>query len=425
MTVFDMHKSGSWNYRPVFFLCMVSFLLFIFWATQSEIDQFVRGQGRVITPGKNKNIQHLEGGILADILVKEGQIVKKGDVLFVLSNQSAESDLQETRIQVQSTQLRLARLEAELEQKDTVNFPEELAEKFPSLVINELALFKSRLSRRNEQIQALEEQANQKRLKLVELKTQYEDLDKELSIAQEQFRINQKLLQSGAVSETRYLDSKSKVSNFNTRLSSVRKKIPISEAELAETEANIQETFRKHETEVLDEISEVKVQIQQLEERIKSQLDKVQRTAILAPDDGEIVTIYYNTIGGTIRSGDVIAELAPSNKELIVEARISTADRGKLWEGLPANIKITAYDYSVYGSLEGRVEAISADSIMDEQGRSYYRVRISLKQQQISEGMPVRAGMQTEVNILTGKKKVLDIILNPLKRSLDNALGAT
>ena len=179
MTVFDMHKSGSWNYRPVFFLCMLSFLLFLFWATQSEIDQFVRGQGRVITPGKNKNIQHLEGGILADILVREGQIVKKGDVLFVLSNQSAESDLQETRIQVQSQQLRLARLEAELEKKDTVNFPEDLADKFPSLVINELALFKSRLSRRNEQIQALEEQANQKRLKLVELKTQYEDLDKE------------------------------------------------------------------------------------------------------------------------------------------------------------------------------------------------------------------------------------------------------
>ncbi|MAH05879.1 MAG: hypothetical protein CL561_10005 [Alphaproteobacteria bacterium] len=425
MTVFDMHKSGSWNYRPVFFLCMLSFLLFLIWATQSEVDQFVRGQGRVITPGKNKNIQHLEGGILADILIKEGQMVKKGDVLFILSNQSAESDLQETRIQIESQQLRLARLEAELLMKDTVNFPEDIAEKLPSLVVNELALFKSRLSRRNEQLQALEEQANQKRLKLVELKTQYEDLSKELSIAQEQFRINQKLLRSGAISETRYLDSKSKVSNFNTRLSSVRKKIPISEAELAETEANIQETIRKHETEVLDEISEVKVQIQQLEERIKSQLDKVQRTAILAPDEGEIVTIYYNTIGGTIRSGDVIAELAPSDKELIVEARISTADRGKLWEGLPANIKITAYDYSVYGSLEGRIESISADTILDEQGRNYYRVRISLKQQQIGEGMPVRAGMQTEVNILTGKKKVLDIILNPLKRSMDNALGAT
>ena len=179
MTVFDMHKSGSWNYRPVFFLCMLSFLLFLIWATQSEVDQFVRGQGRVITPGKNKNIQHLEGGILADILIKEGQIVKKGDVLFILSNQSAESDLQETRIQIESQQLRLARLEAELLMKDTVNFPEDIAEKLPSLVVNELALFKSRLSRRNEQLQALEEQANQKRLKLVELKTQYEDLSKE------------------------------------------------------------------------------------------------------------------------------------------------------------------------------------------------------------------------------------------------------
>lgn len=295
----------------------------------------------------------------------------------------------------------------------------------PSLVVNETALFRSRVNRRNEEIQALEEKANQKRLKLVELKTQFDDLSKELNIAQEQFRINQRLLKSGAVSETRYLDSKSKVSNFNTRLSLVRKKIPITEAELKEFEANIQEAHGKHESEVLDEISKVKIEIGQLEERIKMQVDKVQRTAILSPDDGEIVTIHYNTIGGTIRSGDVIAELAPANKELIVEARISTADRGKLWVGLPANIKITAYDYAIYGSLEGRVEAISADSLLDENGRSYYRVRISLKEQQIREGLPIRAGMQTEVNVLTGKKKVMDIILNPLKRSFDNALGAT
>lgn len=425
MSVFDMHKSGSWNYRPVFFLAMVSFLFFLYWASQSEIDQFVRGQGRVITPGKNKNIQHLEGGILADILVREGQQVKTGDVLFILSNQSAESDLQETRVQINALTLRLARLDAEKEREETVNFPKEIADTVPSLVINELALFKSRTNQRDDQIQALEEKANQKRLKLVELKTQFEDLSKELGIAQEQFRINQRLLKSGAVSETRYLDSKSKVSNFNTRLSLVRKKIPITEAELAENEANIQEALRKHESEVLDEISNVKVEMQQLDERIKMHFDKVNRTAILSPDDGEIVTIYYNTIGGTIRSGDVIAELAPSDKELIVEARISTSDRGKLWVGLPANIKITAYDYSIYGSLEGRVEAISADSLLDEQGRSYYRVRISLKQQQIREGLPIRAGMQTEVNVLTGKKKVMDIILNPLKRSFDNALGAT
>ena len=424
MTVFDMHKSGSWNYRPVFFLAMISFMLFLFWASQSEVDQFVRGQGRVITPGKNKNIQHLEGGILADILVKEGQQVKAGDALFILSNQSAESDLQETRVQINALELRLARLEAEQKKAETVNFPQEMADKMPSLVVNELALFRSRVSSRKEEIQALEEKANQKRLKLVELKTQFEDLSKELNIAQEQFRINQKLLRSGAVSETRYLDSKSKVSNFNTRLSLVRKKIPITEAELKEFEANIQEALGNQESEVLDEISKVKIEIGQLEERIKTQLDKVQRTSILSPDDGEIVTVHYNTIGGTIRSGDVIAELAPANKELIVEARISTSDRGKLWVGLPANIKITAYDYAIYGSLEGRVEAISADSLLDENGRSYYRVRISLKQQQIREGLPIRAGMQTEVNVLTGKKKVMDIILNPLKRSFDNALGA-
>jgi|TARA_R110002126_G_scaffold13118_3_gene56845 HlyD family secretion protein/adhesin transport system membrane fusion protein len=425
MSVFDMHKSGSWNYRPVFFLAMLSFILCLVWASQSEIDQYVRGQGRVITPGKNKNIQHLEGGILADILVHEGQDVKKGDVLFVVSNITAESELKESRVHIDALQLRLARLAAELKMEDTVNFPKEIADKVPSLVINELALFQSRLDRRQEQIQGLEEKSNQKRLRLVELKTQFQDLSKELHITQEQFRINQRLLKSGAISETRYLDSKSKVSNFNTRLSSVRKKIPIIDAELSEFEANIQEALSKHESEVLDEISTVKVEIQQLQERMKLYLDKVQRTAILAPDDGEIVTVYYNTIGGTIRSGDVIAELAPANKELIVEAKISTSDRGKLWVGLPANIKITAYDYSIYGSVEGRVEAISADSLVDENGRNYYRVRISLKEQQLRVDMPIRAGMQTEVNVLTGKKKVMDIILNPLKRSFDTALGAT
>tara|TARA_R110002124_G_scaffold64985_2_gene178014 strand:+ start:845819 stop:847096 length:1278 start_codon:yes stop_codon:yes gene_type:complete len=425
MSVFDLHKSASWNYRPVFFLAMLSFILFLVWASQSEVDQYVRGQGRVITPGKNKNIQHYEGGILTDILVREGQHVSSGDVLFMVTNQSAESDLEETYVRINALQLRMARLNAERMAQDTINFPGDIAKKMPSLVTNEMALFQSNKRQRGDQINGLEEKANQKKLKLIDLKTQYEDLTKEMNIAQKQFRINQRLLKSGAVSETRYLDSKSKVSNFNTRLSSIRQKIPITEAELKEFEANIQETMRKNEGEVLDEISNVKVEIQQLEERIKTQFDKVKRTAILSPDDGEIVTVYYNTIGGTIRSGDVIAELAPTDKELIVEARISTSDRGKLWVGLAANIKITAYDYSIYGSLEGRVEAISADSLLDENGRSYYRVRISLSQQQIRENMPIRAGMQTEVNILTGKKRVMDIILNPLKRNFDNALGAT
>ena len=346
--------------------------------------------------------------------MREGQHVSSGDVLFMVTNQSAESDLEETYVRINALQLRMARLNAERMAQDTINFPGDIAKKMPSLVTNEMALFQSNKRQRGDQINGLEEKANQKKLKLIDLKTQYEDLTKEMNIAQKQFRINQRLLKSGAVSETRYLDSKSKVSNFNTRLSSIRQKIPITEAELKENEG-----------EVLDEISNVKVEIQQLEERIKTQFDKVKRTAILSPDDGEIVTVYYNTIGGTIRSGDVIAELAPTDKELIVEARISTSDRGKLWVGLAANIKITAYDYSIYGSLEGRVEAISADSLLDENGRSYYRVRISLSQQQIRENMPIRAGMQTEVNILTGKKRVMDIILNPLKRNFDNALGAT
>jgi adhesin transport system membrane fusion protein len=425
MSVFELHKAGSWNYRPVFFLAMLSFILFLVWASQSEVDQYVRGQGRVMTPGNNKNIQHYEGGILTDILVREGQHVSRGDVLFMVTNQSAESDLEETYVRINALQLRMARLNAERMLKDTISFPGDIAQKMPSLVTNELALFQSNKRQRGDQINGLEEKANQKKLKLIDLQTQFEDLTKEMNIAQKQFRINQRLLKSGAVSETRYLDSKSKVSNFNTRLSSIRQKIPITEAELKEFEANIQETMRKNEGEVLDEISNVKVEIQQLEERIKTQFDKVKRTAILSPDDGEIVTVYYNTIGGTIRSGDVIAELAPSDKELIVEARISTSDRGKLWVGLAANIKITAYDYSIYGSLEGRVEAISGDSLLDENGRSYYRVRISLSEQQIRENMPIRAGMQTEVNVLTGKKKVMDIILNPLKRNFDNALGAT
>jgi multidrug efflux pump subunit AcrA (membrane-fusion protein) len=139
MSVFELHKAGSWNYRPVFFLAMLSFILFLVWASQSEVDQYVRGQGRVITPGKNKNIQHYEGGILTDILVREGQHVSQGDVLFMVTNQSAESDLEETYVRINALQLRMARLNAERLAKETVNFPGDIAQKMPSLVTNELA----------------------------------------------------------------------------------------------------------------------------------------------------------------------------------------------------------------------------------------------------------------------------------------------
>ncbi len=419
----DGYDAQDWNYRPLLYAVILLILTFLLWSGLSEIDQQVRASGRIVPSGAAKLVQHLEGGIVDKILVSEGQRVQKGDPLFQIRNQGASSELEGGRIALQALDIRARRLEAERSgQKEFALNPEDRAGALEEIARNEERLFESRTQAFEEKLGVYKERENQKTLKLEELGGQLENLRAERTIAQDQLNINEKLKRSGAVSESRYLEAKSRVSDFNTRIGSIEKLIPITKAELEEIRNQTAELNERLTTEILDELGKVELDRQKLQEKLKADIDQVQRADLYAPVTGLVNKIHVNTVGGVVAPGAILAEIIPLEDNLIVEARMQTKDRGLVWNGLPASVKITAYDSAVYGTLKGSITEISADSLRDDTGAVFYRVKITLDPESVKGFEPIYPGMSVEANILSGKISVLRAIFKPLLRLQQNAL---
>ncbi len=413
---------GQWSYRTVLYTGVICVVVFFAWASLTTIDERVRASGRVIPAGDSKIIQHLEGGIINEILVTEGQTVDQGDVLFYIKNQRAESEEQELRIELNALRVKKLRLEAELDDKNELEFSEDLEDDYADIIRSENMIFLSKRSEFNQSMQGLEQQLRQKVLKLDELNATTANLTKELAVAKEQLDIKLRLRKKGAVSRTQYLDSLSEVRNFETKLEQAEKEIPITKSELSELTNVMEETRQKYFTENGEELNKVKVEIKKLAERLESYQDEVDRTAITSPVNGIVNDIAINTIGGIIQPGGKLAEIIPINEQLIVEGRISTNDRGKIWPGLPVVAVITAYDYTLYGGIEGELTYISANSFIDNQNQEYYQIRTSLDKSDFGSDKPVFPGMTAEVNIIVGEISVLYAILKPFWNIRNNAL---
>jgi len=411
----------KWSYQTVLYVCIACVCLFLSWAYLTEIDERVRGSGRIIPAGDTKVIQHLEGGILSEILAREGQTVEAGEVLFYIKNTRAESEKSELQVELNSLRIKKRRLEAELNSEEELMFPEEYQKEYAGIVDSEDDIFNSKRSELNQTIEVLKEQANQKVLELEEITSKISNIQKELSVAREQLKIKQRLRQRGVASRTQYLDTLSAVRNFETKLEESRKSNPIVRSELSEITQIIEETRKKYFTEASEEMNAVKVEIKKLQERLASFSDEVARTAIRSPVDGIVNEVYMNTEGGVVSPGGVIADLIPLNDRLIVEGRISTNDRGKIWLGLPVVAVITAYDFTLYGGLEGKLNYISANSFVDNQNQEYYQIRVFLDETDFGEKKPLFPGMTAELNVTVGKISVLHAILKPFWNIRNNA----
>ena len=398
-------------------------ILFIALSYSYKIDQHVRSQGRIIPAGQTKIVQHLEGGIVSDILVNEGQRINKGDILLQVSNQQARSDLAEQQISLEALKIRILRLQAEYNGDKTFNIPPDIENtNNQNIIKNEKRLFTSRRQSLIEKLSVFLEQINQKELKLDDLKAQLSNLNAEKKVSSDQLAINERLKRSNAISESRYLESKSKVKSFNTRISQVKKNIPVIQAELQEILKKIKSEKENYKTEILNEKGKVELALQQMTERLKTRHDEVNRTAIISPVNGIVNKLYVNTVGGVVQPGGDLVEIIPLDENLIVEARLSTKDRGKVWIGLPVLVKITAYDYAIHGGIDGRIIDISADSFRDERGIQFYRTRIKLERNSISKNKPLYPGMTVEANIISGQTTILHALLKPFWRIKQNAL---
>jgi adhesin transport system membrane fusion protein len=406
------------------FVIIAFFVTFFAWASWATLEEVTRGEGRVIPSRQTQIVQNLEGGIVAAILVREGQIVEEGDVLMRIDNVRAASDFRERRSRYFALQAALARLDAEVSGTEP-EFPPEAQVSAPAIVAAETSLFLSRQEALGDEIDILQRQKEQRQQELVELKQRERQYTESLRLAREELGIVAPLAERRVVSQSELLQLQRQVNDLSGELDQTRLAIPRVEAAVAETEDRVDNARSRFRSEAFREMSALQSELNGITEVIAAGQDRVSRTEVRSPVRGTIKELKFNTIGGVIQPGDPIVEITPLDDTLLVEARVRPADIAFLRPDLPAMVKITAYDFSIFGGLEGRVEQISADTITDERGESFYRVRVRTDETSLGTAekpLEIIPGMTAQIDVITGEKTVLDYLMKPILKARDEAL---
>lgn len=416
-------EEEKWNYYPIVIPIMVFFTVFILWATFAQIDEVVRGEGKVIPSGQNKVLQHFEGGIISDILVKPGDTVKKGQVLYRLKNEFFRADFKAKEIELLAFAASAKRLKALVDEKETLKYDKNFLQKIPKIVNNELKIFEEEKRKNKNKVQIAQDQLRQKELKLKELESKFSNLSIELTLATENMQIQENLLKKRVISRKNYLQELIKKQKVVTQIEEIRGTISIVKEEIKEWQRKIKTVYSEIKSELYEKYAAVQVEIKKLKEKNKANKDREVRTEVVSPVNGIINMLYFNTVNGIVKPGDKMAEITPLEDKLMIEGKIKTSDRALIWVGQKVSIEITSYDFSKYGLLEGRLVGIAPDSTTDEMGNSYYLVKIEAKDYKFDDDSPILMGMIANINILTAKRTILHYILKPLKDISRNSLG--
>tara|TARA_R110000868_G_scaffold147563_2_gene369088 strand:- start:37 stop:1464 length:1428 start_codon:yes stop_codon:yes gene_type:complete len=401
------------------------FVFFLLWANFASLDEVTRGDGKVIPSSEIQVIQNLEGGIVEEFLVKEGDIVKAGQVLLRLRDVSAASDYGANRARFFGLLATSTRLQAEAENLDSFEFPDEIKKNAPSSVREELESFTAGRRQVKQQISVLEQQLAQRKQEILELKTREKDLARVLALSREEKSMIAPLVERGSAPRIELVQLERGIQEKVTELNGVLQSMPRADLAVKEVEERISEITQTARSAAQQQLSEITIEMDTIKQTLTALEDRKVRTEIKSPVNGEVKDLKINTVGGVVQPGSDILEIVPHDDQLLVEARIRPGDIAFLHPQQAAIVKITAYDYSIYGGLEAEVIDISADTIMDEQGESFYRVRIRTNQTELKrkgEVLPIIPGMVASVDILTGKKTVMDYILKPFVKTLDRAM---
>lgn len=400
----------------------VSLLVLGVWAATTEIDRVTRGQGRVVPQLQNQIVQHFEGGIVTEILVREGDKVSRGEPLLRIDNSFSRSELAQAELEIKARRAKMIRLTAEVGGAETVEFPSDLEIGIPKIVDREREVFSGRRQTLTEQVGILEDQMKQKSLDLAEAKSRWANTITERDLVYRRVTNLRKLAAAGAFSANDLIDNERSLQQIEQKLSDLVHEIPRDEAAMSEINRRMGEARSRFRSDADKERSETELQIAKLEETISALKDRSLRSEVVAPIDGVVNKFHVTTVGGVVKSGEPLVEIVPADAAVAVEAKIAPSDRGDIWPGQKAVVKVSAYDYSVYGGLAGKVVDISADALQDERGAPYFRVRLEAEAKDFGPGKPITPGMLAEVDILIGRRTVLESLLRPVRQIRDNAL---
>ncbi len=394
------------------------------WAAFAEIDEVTRGEGKVIPSSKIQVIQNLEGGILTEILVSEGQFVDKDQPLLRLDDIRFSSSYRETRSKYLALLARAARLKAEANSQP-VSMPDAVTEEDPQLAANELALHRSRAEELASKRNILEQQESQTRQEMAELEARKSQLARSYALLKQELDMSEPLVAEGAISEVEILRLKRSVNDMRGELEASKLAIPRLRAANEEMKSKIAEIDIAFRTEARSKFSAVESELSSVKETLRGQQDRVSRTLVRSPVRGTVKQIMVTTVGGVIQPGMDLVEIVPTEGSLLIEAHVRPADIAFLRPDQDVQVKLTAYDYAIYGGLPAKLEHISADTIPDESGESFFLIRVRTERSYLgTEAAPLKImpGMTAMVDILTGEKTVLDYLLKPVLRARERAL---
>ena len=401
------------------------FAFLIVWACFAPIDEVTRGEGKAVPSSRVQKVQNLEGGIVAEIFAKEGELVEVGEPLLRLDETRFASNVGETEADRTAMALRVERLSAEVEDLP-LKIDEELRKAAPSQAANEESLYQSRRQQLRDEIGGLEQQLVQRQQELREYTSKRAQYANSLQLLRQEISMSEPLVARGAISQVEILRLKRSEVETRGEMDATALAIPRAEAAIKEIQSKIEETRGKFRSDALTQLNEARTDLNKATATGKALDDRVNRTLVTSPVRGVVNKLLVNTIGGVIQPGSDIVEIVPMDDTLVIEAKILPKDIAFLHPGQEATVKFTAYDYTIYGGLKAKLEQIGADTITDEDKKTtYYLIKLRTDRSHLGtdeKPLLIIPGMVATVDILTGKKTIMSYLLKPIMKAQSEAL---
>jgi adhesin transport system membrane fusion protein len=408
--------------RALLRLAVLFLLLLVLWAAYAELDEVTRGDGKVVPTSQVQVIQSVDGGIVEELPVREGQLVEAGQLLLRVDSTRFLSTMLESRASLLALQAKALRLQA-LTQGGSFIPPPELLRDAPDIVAQEMRLYRSRREEISAQVSISQNQLLQRQQELNEVRARKEQAERGLELMLKELNATKPMVATGAVSEVEVLRLDREVARLRGDREQADAQISRVQAAIQEASRRIEEVQLTARNQMSAELSETMSKLSSMSEGGRALADKVKHADIRSPVRGTVKRLLVNTVGGVVQPGKEVVEIVPSDDALILEAQVSPRDIAFLHPGQEAMVKFTAYDFSIYGGLVADVVNISADSVVDEKGNANYLVRVRTRKASLGPNLPIIPGMVAQVDILTGKKTVLAYLLKPVLRAKANALS--
>ena len=420
-------KSKSFFLLPHFtyIFCAITTVAFMIWASVTTLDIVSIATGEVVPSSQLKTVQHLEGGIVSKILVREGEIVEKGQKLVVLAPTASSADVNELKVRLAGLEIEVVRLDGLVSTKNKPSYSAQLQLKYPKLV--EQSIQRAKIQRRRHKSELLKQKKSilQRRQTVAEVKIRIKNSKAGLKLIREQVAISKKLLSQGLTNRYDHLDLLKEEGRLNGGIEEDLATVARAKAALAEGQASLAAIQDIFDDENRKELDKARQTYSELSQRMAKYKDSYDRTSLRAPVGGIVKSLYVATIGGVIKAGDPVIDLVPEGDRLVIEAKLATADIGYVERGQDVIVKLASADAARFDGLAGEVASISPDTLMTPEGSPYYKVMVQTNKSYFEKGKArynLLPGMQVVANIQTGQRKVFEYFLEPFLASMGDAM---